>query len=607
MKKIILVSLFLVYANISQAQWQPDLRLTNDPAFSSLSVNNTSCIAASGNNVHVVWYDTRDGDWEIYYKRSTDKGISWGTDTRLTNNTAFSGYPTVALSGSVVHVVWYDFRDGNWEIYYKHSTDAGISWGTDTRLTNDPAFSGFPSMSVSGSSVHIVWREQRNGNYDIYYKRSTDGGFSWEADTRLTNDSADSYLSSIASSGSIINVLWADNRDGDWEIYNKRSVDGGSSWGQDTRLTNSSGFSFDPSVSASGSDVHAVWLDERDGNYEIYYKRSTNGGLNWGGDTRLTNNPDSSWQPFISVCGSNVHVIWIDTRDGNPEIYYKNSVDGGLSWGSDTRLTNNLSGVYFPSMTFNGQFVHVLWRDDRDGNTEIYYKRDSTNNCTGEPCLNPPIVNAGNDTTIYYGYGVQYALLTASVTGGNPPYSFLWSNGATTASITVSPANTTRYNVMITDLNGCSSGDSVLVNVIDIRCGDRNEKILVCHRGNTICISPNAVQSHLRHGDHLGDCEDNKSIMGPENGTPDKYELHANYPNPFNPVTSIRFDLPKSSFSKLVIYDVLGKEIVILVNEQLPAGTYNIDWDASEYSSGVYYYWLYAGEFTETHKMILIK
>ncbi len=146
-------------------QWQPDVRLTNDPAVSYTSSNNAWCIASSGNDVHVVWYDGRDGNAEIYYKRSLDEGISWGVDTRLTNNSGYSMYPSVAVSGSVVHVVWYDNRDGpfgNDEIYYKRSTDGGVSWGADTRLTNNTAESRNPSASVSGQVVHVVWDDKRD-------------------------------------------------------------------------------------------------------------------------------------------------------------------------------------------------------------------------------------------------------------------------------------------------------------------------------------------------------------------------------------------------------------------------------------------------------------
>lgn len=172
---------------ISQAQWQPDVRLTIDPALSRTSFNNAWCVAANGNVVHVVWEDERDGNEEIYYKRSTDGGISWETDTRLTNNFDWSTSPSVSVSGLVVHVVFYDWRNGNAEIYYKRSIDEGISWEADTRLTNDSNYSVYPSVSVSGSVVHVVWADNRDeyGNVEIYYKHSTDGGSSWGTDTRL--------------------------------------------------------------------------------------------------------------------------------------------------------------------------------------------------------------------------------------------------------------------------------------------------------------------------------------------------------------------------------------------------------------------------------------
>ena len=88
---------------------------------------------------------------------------------------------------------------------------------------------------------------------------------------------------------------------------------------------------------------------------------------------------------------------------------------------------------------------------------------------------------------------------------------------------------------------------------------------------------------------------------------PDLYVLYQNYPNPFNPVTKIKFSLPKSTHVKLIIYDVLGKEIAVMINQKQSAGTYEADWDGSNYPSGVYFYKLITGEFTETKKMVLLK
>ena len=85
------------------------------------------------------------------------------------------------------------------------------------------------------------------------------------------------------------------------------------------------------------------------------------------------------------------------------------------------------------------------------------------------------------------------------------------------------------------------------------------------------------------------------------------YKLFENYPNPFNPSTKIKYQIPKQSFITLKIFDVLGNEIKFLVNEEKTAGTYEIEFDASALSSGVYFYQLRTNEFSETKKMLLLK
>lgn len=91
------------------------------------------------------------------------------------------------------------------------------------------------------------------------------------------------------------------------------------------------------------------------------------------------------------------------------------------------------------------------------------------------------------------------------------------------------------------------------------------------------------------------------------NNVPDKFSLGQNYPNPFNPVTSIQFSIPKAGNVKLVIYNMLGGEVETLMNGNMNAGTYKADWDASGYSSGVYFYRIISGDNIETKKMMLIK
>jgi hypothetical protein len=99
------------------------------------------------------------------------------------------------------------------------------------------------------------------------------------------------------------------------------------------------------------------------------------------------------------------------------------------------------------------------------------------------------------------------------------------------------------------------------------------------------------------------------SVTSVENSgsVPTKFNLKQNYPNPFNPSTKIKYSVAHSSTVLLKIYDVLGKEVATLINEEKPAGSYEATFDASNLSSGIYFYKLEAGNFVETKKMILLK
>jgi photosystem II stability/assembly factor-like uncharacterized protein len=89
--------------------------------------------------------------------------------------------------------------------------------------------------------------------------------------------------------------------------------------------------------------------------------------------------------------------------------------------------------------------------------------------------------------------------------------------------------------------------------------------------------------------------------------TPKQFSLHQNFPNPFNPMTTFAFELPKSSFVSLRIIDVLGKEVATLVSQELFAGKHEVQWDATGNSSGIYFYRLQAGTFSETKKLIVLR
>jgi hypothetical protein len=363
------------------AQWSPDLRLTYTNFASSNGLNNAWCVAANGNMIHIVWvskYTSPALDWEICYMQSINGGLDWSPMSYLTANDGITSWePSVAVSGNDVHVVWQDYRDGSSTpaIFYKVSHDGGSTWGSDTRLTKvPPPFSNanFPSVSALGLNVHAVWMD---GN-QIYYNRSTDGGDHWLGVTTLTYASSSKNCPSVAACGSKVHVAWTDSRNGS-AIYYKRSTDWGVTWiPNDEQL-----ISTDPppasysSIAASGTDVHIAWTAD---NAQIYYARSLDEGVNWSGQSCLV--VPFSQLPSIAVMGSIVHVAWQDRRNGQSEVFYKFNTNRGdpNCWGPDTRLTyTRVSSVSPPSIAVaDPNKVHIVWTDLRDNypNPEMYYK-----------------------------------------------------------------------------------------------------------------------------------------------------------------------------------------------------------------------------------------
>jgi Neuraminidase (sialidase) len=345
-------------------------RLTNNLG-SSLG----SSIAVSRGNIHVVWHDNTPGNAEIFYRRSTDNGTTWGNTKRLTKNTGYSSDPAIAVTGSNIHVVWSDYTPGNREVYYKRSTDNGRTWSKQKRLTKNAGSSSLPSIAVSGHNIHVTWYDDTPGNDEIYYKQSIDNGANWSKQKRLTKNSGSSVASVIAVSGSNLHLAWSDDTPGNLEIYYRRSTDNGVTWRKTKRLTKNDGLSLDPSIAVSGGNVHVVWKDYSPGNAEILYKGSRDKGVTWGKQKRLTKSAEESAFPAVAALGNKVSVVWNDSTPGNIELYLKRSGDNGTTWGKQKRLTKNDGSSRIPDVALSDGNVHVVWQDTSSGNVEIFYKR----------------------------------------------------------------------------------------------------------------------------------------------------------------------------------------------------------------------------------------
>ena len=359
-----LSSLLLCSPLVVCAQWEPDVRLTYNDSISCTSTNNAWCITSGPNNhVHVVWYDTRDGKSEIYYKHSWDGGLHWTADTRLSFSPDSSIRPAVAAADSCVYVGWILYRGGAPYICVKRSTDCGTTWGADTVLSSTYDQISL-CLAASGPYVHLVW------NYPgINYWRSTDAGVTWEYNSNLNGYD----YPSITSHGLDVHLARTDTRTGYRDIFYTRSTDAGATWLPDVRLTFSTGDIRTPSIAATDSVIHVVWRESRAW-WNVFYSRSTDGGLTWSPSCSLA----VGIYPSVTASERMVHVVW-EGRDV-ARLHYRRSTDAGLSWSSDTCLVQTPNTFIYPSICCSGSAVHVVWRDSRTGNYEIYYKRNPTGN-----------------------------------------------------------------------------------------------------------------------------------------------------------------------------------------------------------------------------------
>ena len=333
-------------------------------------------VATYGSNIYVVYEDDSSGNDEIYFRKSADSGSTWQSAKKLTDNSGVSCRPRVAVSGANVYVVWDDETPGKGEIYFRRSTDYGATWDTEKRLTNNSEQSWMADIAASGENVYVAWCDANPGNYEIYFRRSTDSGSTWESAQRLTNNAGDSYNPSIAASGSKVAVAWYDFTPGNGEIYFRRSTDNGATWKNQKRLTNNTEASYIARVAISGANAYVVWYDAMPGNCEIYFRKSTDSGSTWASEQKLTDTAGGSYCARIAISGSKIFLAWYDDTTGSDEIYFRKSTDGGATWQSAKRLTDNTIEDMDPDIAVNDANVYVVWKEQiaADGDWEIFIK-----------------------------------------------------------------------------------------------------------------------------------------------------------------------------------------------------------------------------------------
>ena len=232
----------------------------------------------------------------------------------------------------------------------------------------------------------------------------------------------------------------------------------------------------------------------------------------------------------------------------------------------------------------------------------------------------PTLKIDGSDCkVIYLGYGSNCTILSVTATGGSSQLTYKWSPGNLTgATVQVCPTKTTTYQVTATNANGCKKSKEVKVKVIDVRCGNMNDKVSICHNHHTLYVDKNAVAAHLAQGDKLGFCgvklcededehepeheentdndndhDSNYAIQGASGGTqatrskvlsPVDMFLH---PNPAENSITLHLTVDTEGDALISLMDITGKQ-VFSAFKNLYEGRNDISIDISTLPSGIY-------------------
>jgi hypothetical protein len=362
----------IYYRLFDGTSWQPEVEISTD---TGTEPQNKPSIAAYGNEVCVVWLDVEDGDWDVYYRLFD--GTSWQAEQEISTDTGTENQdePSIGTEGGKAYVAWQDFGDGDLDIYYRHFD--GVIWQPEQEISTDTGseFQYEPSISVEGGMAHVVWEDTVSGDWDIFYRRFN--GTAWEVEERITIDPSTGfqYNPSMSVEGSTVHVVWHDDNGGDLDIQ-YRLFDG-TVWQPEFEVSTdtTTEAQFDPSVAADGVKVHVVWQDAADGDWDLYYRQFD--GTSWLAEVELSSDSGTEIQesPSIAAEGGRVYVVWQDWGDGDPDIYFR--YFDGATWQPEQELSTD-SGTepqMNPSITAETGNAYVVWQDMEGGDFDILYRR----------------------------------------------------------------------------------------------------------------------------------------------------------------------------------------------------------------------------------------
>jgi hypothetical protein len=301
-------------------------------------------------------------------------GQSFGNITNLSNNTGVSSNPQITTFGSNIYVVWRDNSSGNDDIYFSSSVDNGTTFNGVENLSNNDGRSDEPQIAAVGVNVYVVWRDNSSGKDQIYFKRSSDTGNSFNSTENLSNTNGSSTDPQITATANNAYIVWSDTTTGNGDIYFKSSTDNGTSFSFPKNLsTNLDGQALFPQIEAIGNNIYVVWQDETPDKGRIRFRASNDNGNDFSITRVLSQeNEVNANSPQLSASESAIYVVWEDnSRSGNNsknfDLLFRVGIDGGSTFTNTKILTKNPGGSFDPHTATSGENMYAVWEDNTAG------------------------------------------------------------------------------------------------------------------------------------------------------------------------------------------------------------------------------------------------
>lgn len=342
-----------------------------------------SRLAWSGTQFGLVWVDGRDqvggGGLELYFARLDASGAKIGSELRLTTAPGSSEFPAIGWSGGGWGVAWQDTRDFNHEIYFQLVSVTGQAAAPSVRVTQDAARSLVPAIVWTGAEWGLAWADDRDGNLEVYFNRIDVTGRKLGPDRRITNTPADSaspgdrHPVGIVYDGSGFAVTWEEERSAIWLA--RLDATGAVQWSREVRASSRGGLAIDPTLECEGTSLSVAFSDSRAAapGPGIYFARTP---LAAGGTVTLV--PPTGGQldevgPALALAGTGYGIAWMKllAQDGW-EVFFRRLDLQGAPLGTDLRLNNAPNNTQFPALAFTGRRFGVSYDDMRAGTQNVY-------------------------------------------------------------------------------------------------------------------------------------------------------------------------------------------------------------------------------------------